>query len=145
MKSAAAAPVSGISAPMSSSTRMMGVSHHIGRHETTICLLRLAHDRLAPHVEAGVDENGAAGPTLERLTQRMLATVPDGVDGLDPGRVVPVRDGGYGRPGDLQLREALEFLARRLRDPLVLPYRRDEQHTRACSMAGCVCGSVASR
>src|SRR5258708_7307118 len=43
-----------------------------------------AYDRLPAHIEAGIDQNGAAGLSLECGQQGMEARVGLGVNGLNP-------------------------------------------------------------
>src|SRR3954467_982477 len=63
----------------------------LGAHEAAERVLRAADDRLAPHVEAGVHDDGGAGLALEARDQIVEARVGFLVDGLDACRVVDVR------------------------------------------------------
>src|SRR5258706_2019735 len=64
----------------------------LGTHEAAERVLGRADDRLAAHVEAGVDEHRAAGRRLERLEQAVETGVGLLVHRLDARRVVDVRD-----------------------------------------------------
>ena len=79
---------------------------HVRRHEAAVGVLRRADDRLAADVEAGVDDDRAAGLLLEALEQPVVAAVPLGVDGLDARRVVDVRDRRDARARHLELVDA---------------------------------------
>ena len=46
-----------------------------GSHEASPRVFRCAHDRLAAHVEAGIDEDRASGALAEGAEQRMVARV----------------------------------------------------------------------
>src|SRR5690606_7716430 len=61
-------------------------------HEAAERVLRGADDRLAAHVEAGVDQDRAARLRLERAEQIPVAWIGVAVDGLDPSRIVDMGD-----------------------------------------------------
>ena len=104
---------------------------HVRRHEAAVRLLWLADDRFTPHVEARVDEHRAPGAALEGAQQRMIAPMPEGIDGLHARRVVNVRDGGHRGPWDLQFRQPREGVVTGVRDSYRVVDRRYEQHIRA--------------
>ena len=62
-------------------------------HEAAEGVFRRADDRLAAHIEAGVDEHRAAGQRLEAADQRVIARIGLRVHGLDAGRIVDMGDG----------------------------------------------------
>ena len=72
-------------------------------NETAVGFARRAHDRLAADIEAGVDQDRNAGQRFEFLQQLVIPSVPLGIDRLNSGRIVDVRDGGNDRTNVLQL------------------------------------------
>ena len=84
-------------------------SDHEGVHlrggEALPGVLRRADDRLAADVEAGVDDQRAAGLGVERFEQLVEAAVPRGIDGLHAGGVVDVRDRRDGRADGFDFRD----------------------------------------
>ena len=69
-----------------------------GGQESSIGISRGFHDRLTPHVEAGVDQHRATGPPLECSKQASEQRVANVVDRLHPGRAVDVGDSRNRRP-----------------------------------------------
>src|SRR5262245_39648740 len=63
----------------------------VGGQEAAIGLFRPAHDRLAADVEAGVDDDGAAGALVESPQQRVIAAVALLIDSLHASRIIDVR------------------------------------------------------
>ena len=68
---------------------------HFGAHEALVGVFRGADDGLAPDVEAGVDDEAAAGQLLEGPDQAPVRLVGLFVHRLDAGRVVHVGDGRH--------------------------------------------------
>ena len=56
-----------------------GIADHqafdVGAHEAAEGVLGRAHNRLAAHVEGGIDEHGTAGETVELLDQGVIGRV----------------------------------------------------------------------
>src|ERR1700719_1498672 len=48
---------------------------HLGAHETPICVLGRAHDRLAANVEGSVDDHPASGERFEAANQLVIARI----------------------------------------------------------------------
>ena len=65
----------------------------MGTHEAPKRILGRAHDRLAAHIEAGVDYDRAAGLALERRNQRVVTRIGVLVHCLNARRVVNMRNG----------------------------------------------------
>ena len=55
-------------------------------HKAAECVLGRADDRLAAHIEAGIDQNRAAGQFLKAAEQRVVTRIGFAVHGLDRGR-----------------------------------------------------------
>ena len=75
-----------------------GVADHqaldIGAHKTAKGVLRRAHDRLAAHIESGIDDCRAAREIAEALKQSMINRVGVAVHSLNTRRVVDVVTAG---------------------------------------------------
>src|SRR5215831_15714559 len=56
-----------------------------GAHKAAECVLWRANDGLAPHIETGVNEHGAAGQLLEMRQQRVISGIRIIVDSLYAG------------------------------------------------------------
>src|SRR5215472_12891651 len=81
----------------------------LAAHETAECVIGRAGDRLAAHIEAGIDENWAAGQCLKTAQQRMVARVGLTMHGLNPRRIIDVGDGWDLRTRHVQLVDAEEI------------------------------------
>src|SRR5262245_25772705 len=79
-------------------------------HEAAEGVLGRAHDRLAAHVEACVDQNSAAGLLLEARDQRMETRAGVGVHRLYTRRIVDVSNGGDVGAHDVELVDTEELL-----------------------------------
>src|SRR5690348_18476151 len=64
-------------------------------------VLGSANNRFTADVEAGIDEHGAAGLSLENFQQVIKAAMALLVDSLNACAVIDVRDGGDGRTRDV--------------------------------------------
>src|SRR3989344_3911482 len=65
---------------------------HLGVHKTSVGVLRRHNNRLAPHVEAGVNEQSAAGELFKRVDKQPKPLIGIARYGLDERGVVEVRD-----------------------------------------------------
>src|SRR5262245_30253251 len=107
----------------------------LGAHEAAERVLGRADDRLAAHVEAGVDDHRAAGLLLEALDQRVVLRIGLLVHRLHARRVVDVRhrrDRGARHVELLDAEQRLLLLGHR--DALVLGDVRHQQHVRALAV-----------
>src|SRR3954463_14946918 len=57
-------------------------------HEAAKGILGRTHDRLASDVEAGIDQNRAAGFRLESFDQRVKTWIGIGMNGLNTRRII---------------------------------------------------------
>src|SRR4051794_40798164 len=62
----------------------------VASHETAEGVLGRAHDGLAAHIEARVDEDGTTRARLERRQQRVKTRIGVPVHGLDARRIIDV-------------------------------------------------------
>src|SRR5437762_5709585 len=107
----------------------------LGAHEAAESVLRAADNRLAAHVEAGVDDDRAARLLLELADQVVEARVGFLVHRLHARRIVDVRhrwDRGARHVQLLDAEELLLFLAHR--DAVLVANVGDEQHVRALAI-----------
>ena len=65
---------------------------HLSFHKTAIRILGRTNDRFAPNIERSIHQNGATGDCCKCFDQRIKARIPIGIDRLDPGRVIDVRN-----------------------------------------------------
>src|SRR4051812_14376635 len=82
----------------------------LGAHEAAERVLRAADDRLAAHVEAGVDDHRTAGLLLELAEQLVETRVGFLVHGLHARRVIDVRHRRNRRARNVELLDAEELL-----------------------------------
>src|SRR6476659_7116240 len=75
----------------------------LGPHEASPRILRGAHDRLAAHVEARVDEDPAPGSLLEPTDQLVIPRIRLSMHRLDARREVDVRHCGDRRARHVEL------------------------------------------
>ena len=104
---------------------------HPRRQKASVGLLGGADDRLASHVEAGVDDGRAPRLPGEGLEQSVIPAVTGFVDRLNPSGVVDVRDGGYRRSSELESVEAGPAAGPILWQALLVAHRCHEQHVGA--------------
>ena len=104
---------------------------HVGGHETTVGVLRGAHDRLTPDIETGVDDHAAAGLFLERRDEAMVPGAAFRVYGLHPGRVIHMGDGRNLGTDLLQFVQPFHPTSALGRGSPVFPHRRHQKHIRA--------------
>ena len=105
--------------------------------ESSIGILGRLDDRLASHVEARVDQDRAAGPSLESPEQPGEERVPGVVDCLHPCRAVDVGDGRDRASGNLELVDPEEVGGIVLEaNPAVGRDGGDDQHVRAVRTSG---------
>src|SRR5579859_1125948 len=104
----------------------------LGAHEAAERVLGAADDRLATHVEAGVDDDRAAGLLLELADQVVESRIGFLVHRLHARRVIDVRhrrDGGTRHVQPFNPEELLLLLAHG--DAVLALNIGDEQHVRA--------------
>src|SRR5437879_5552256 len=80
----------------------------LGAHEAAERVLRAADDRLAAHVEAGVDDHRAAGPVFELGYELVEPRIGFAMHRLHARRVVDVRHRGNGGARHVQIVDAAE-------------------------------------
>src|SRR6185312_4833058 len=104
----------------------------VSSHEAAEGVLGRRDDRLAAHVEAGVDQHRAASACLERAEERVEARIGLVMHRLDARRIIDVGDRRDRRAHDIELVDAEEAPLRFAHRALtLLLHRRDEQHVRA--------------
>src|SRR5262249_17939946 len=91
----------------------------VGAHEARVRILRLTNGRLAADVERRVDEQGASGPRVERRQDLEQSRRPISRDGLQPRRVIQVRDRRNVRARRMQSLEPRLALAAVVATPLL--------------------------
>ena len=58
---------------------------HICSHETTICIIRSANNRLSPDIKTGIYKNTAAGLFFKFIQKLPVPLICIPVNALDPG------------------------------------------------------------
>src|SRR5207237_4335515 len=103
----------------------------LGAHEAAEGVFRAADDRLAAHVEAGVDDHRTTGQALEAGDQLVIFRIRLPMHGLHARRVVDVRDRRDRRARHVQLVDAEELvLLLGHRDAVLLRDVRNQEHVR---------------
>src|SRR5207253_746070 len=85
---------------------------HLSPHKATITVFRRADDRLATHVETGVDDDRTTGLAAKGFDDFPVQRICFFPDGLDPGGVINVRDRGDLGPTHVQLIDAPKLFFR---------------------------------
>ena len=65
---------------------------HFSTHETTVRVVWCTNDGFATYIERCIDQDAAAGPSIERLQEIIVAWIGVVVNGLNACRVVDMGD-----------------------------------------------------
>ena len=106
---------------------------HFRAHETAICFFRTAYDRFAANVERCVDDDRATGVLFKCPDQIIIQGMVFPLDCLDACGVVNVCYRGNGRPRDVELVYAEQFILFVGHCDLQFwPHRGNQKHVRTC-------------
>src|SRR4051812_921915 len=79
-------------------------------HETAEGVLRRAYDRLAAHVEAGVDQYGTPGQPVEATDEIVIERIGIAMHRLDASGIIDVRDRRNARTRHVELVDPEQLL-----------------------------------